>query len=77
VGSIGRRDSDRFSLGKLAARVERHVPGQVGDLTGTQASLDREANNHTITEWVSGRTGVGEELGQLAVVEDFACLPTI
>ena len=59
---------------KLAARVEHHVPGEFGDFAGTQASLDRQENDDTIAERISGRAGVGEELGQLVVVENFRLL---
>jgi hypothetical protein len=51
-----------------------HVPRQFGDFAGTQASLDGQENDHTIAYRISGRGGVGEELGQLAVVENFRLL---
>ena len=58
----------------LAARVEHHIPGEFGDFAGTQASLHREENDDPIAKRVSGRTGVGKELGQLPVIENFCLL---
>jgi hypothetical protein len=58
----------------LPTGVENHVPGEFGDFAGAQASLYREENDDAIAKRVSGRAGVGEELGQLFVVENFRLL---
>ena len=69
-GPVAQLDHSR----NLAAWVENHIPAQVGDFAGAQASLHRQEHDRTIAEWVSRRAGVGEELGQLAVVENFRLL---
>ena len=58
-GSIGRsRSWLRFAEldhgTNVASWIEHHVPGQVGDLTGAQASLGGQQDDHTVTEGMSG-----------------------
>ena len=38
----------------VAGWIDHHVPGQVGDLTGPQASLGGQQDDHTVTEGMSG-----------------------
>jgi hypothetical protein len=59
---------------QLAARVEHHIPSEFGDFAGTQASFHRQKNNDAIANGVSGCAGVGEELAQLLIIENFCLL---
>ena len=58
----------------LATRVEHHIPCELGDFAGAQAGFHRQKNDDAIAEGISGLTGVGEELDQLLVVENFCLL---
>ena len=50
----------------VAGRIDHHVPGQVGDLTGPQASLGGQQDDHTVTEGMSGATGKNKEVVDVA-----------
>jgi hypothetical protein len=43
-------------------RIEDHVPGQVGDLNGPQASLGGQQDDHTVAEGMAGATGKDKEV---------------
>ena len=45
----------------VAGRIEDHVPGQVGDLTGPQASLGGQQHDHAVTEGVPGAARKNQE----------------
>ena len=57
----------------VAGRIEDHVPGQVGDLTGPQASLGGQQDDHTVTERMPGAAGKNQEVVDVANGEYF-CL---
>ena len=61
----------------VASRIEDHVPGQVGDLTGPQASLGGQQDDHTVTERVPGAARENQEVVDVAMESIFACLPGI
>ena len=50
----------------VAGRIEDHVPGQVGDLTGPQASLGGQQHDHTVAEGMSGAAGKNQEVVDVA-----------
>ena len=50
----------------VAGWIEHHVPGQVGDLTGPQASLGGQQDDHTVTEGMSGAAGKNKEVVDVA-----------
>ena len=58
----------------VAGRIEDHVPGQVGDLTGPQASLGGQQHDHAVTEVVPGATGKDEEVVDVTDGEYFGLL---
>ena len=61
---------------KLASeRIKHHVPRQVGDLTGPQASLGGKQNDHTVAKGC--RVQVAKiRRSWISLVESiFACLP--
>jgi len=57
----------------VACRIDHHVPGQIGDLTGTQARLDGQQDDHTVTEGMSGAACKNQEVADVANREYF-CL---
>jgi hypothetical protein len=58
----------------VAGWIEHHVPGQLGDLTGTEASLGGQQDDHTVTEGMPGATGKNQEVVDVAKGKYF-CLP--
>ena len=57
-----------------AGRIEDHVPGQVGDLTGPQASLGGQQHDHAVTEGVPGAAGKNQEVVDVTTGEYFCLL---
>ena len=57
----------------VARWIEDHVPFQVGDLTGPQASLGGEQDDHSIAEGMPGATSIDKEVVDVANREYF-CL---
>jgi hypothetical protein len=60
-------------LANLAGRIEHHVPGQAGNLAGTQAGLDRKKYDQLVAKWVSRGGGKDEEVVYLLLVK-YLCL---
>ena len=58
----------------VASWIEHHVPGQVGDLTGPQASLGGQQDDHTVTEGMPGAAGKNKEVVDVAKREYFCLL---
>src|ERR1022692_3877673 len=59
----------------VAGWIEDHVPGQLGDLTGPQASLGGEQDDHTVTEGMPGAGGKNQEVFHV-VKRKYFCLLT-
>ena len=57
----------------VAGWIEHHVPGQVGDFTGAQASLGGQQDDHTVTKGMPGAVGKDKEVADVANREYF-CL---
>ena len=77
-GSIGRSRSwprvPELDHGSdVAGWIEHHVPGQVGDFTGAQASLGGQQDDHTVTKGMPGAVGKDKEVADVANREYF-CL---
>ena len=51
----------------LAARIENHVPGQVGDLAGSQPGFHGEEDDYLVTFGVEGGAGVRQKSPQLSI----------
>ena len=58
----------------VAGRIEHHVPGQLGDLTGPQASLGGKQHDHSVTERVPGAAGKNQEVVDVANGKYFCLL---
>ena len=61
----------------VAGWIEHHVPGQLGDLTGPQARLGGEQDDHPIAEGMPGAAGKNQEVVDVAKRRVFlpACQP--
>ena len=57
----------------VAGWIEDHVPGQVGDLTGPQAGLGGQQDDHAVAEGMPGAAGKNQEVVDVANREYF-CL---
>jgi len=53
--------------------TDHHVPGQVGDLSGAQASLGGQQDDHAVTEGMTGAARKNQEVVDVAKREYF-CL---
>ena len=58
----------------VASWIDHHVPGQVGDLTGPQASLAGQQDDHSVTERMSGAIGKHQEVIDVAKRKNFCLL---
>ena len=60
---------------KLASeRIKHHVPRQVGDLTGPQASLGGKQNDHTVAKGMPGAGSKNQEVVDITSGEYFCLL---
>ena len=57
----------------VAGRIEDHVPGQLGDLTGPQASLGGQQDDHPVAEGMPGAAGKNKEVVDV-VNREYFCL---
>src|ERR1022692_1065584 len=57
----------------IAGWIEDHVPGQLGDLTGPQASLGGEQDDHAVPEGMSGAGSKNKEVFHV-VKRKYFCL---
>lgn len=58
---LGRAVTQLDHVADFAGRPQDHVPGQLGDLAGAQASLERQQQDQAISASVSGGGGKDEE----------------
>ena len=58
----------------VAGWIDHHVPGQVGDLNGPQASLGGQQDDHTVTEGMPGAAGKNKEVVDVAKRKYFCLL---
>ena len=71
---LGRNVAQLDHRTNVAGWIEHHVPGQVGDLTGAQASLGGQQDDHTVTKGMSGAAGKNKEVVDVAKGEYFCLL---
>ena len=62
AAALGREIAQLDHRPDVAGRIEHHVPGQVGDLTGPQASLGGQQHDDAVAERVPGAAGKHEEV---------------
>ena len=58
----------------LAGRLDQHRPGQVGDFTGAQASLDRQQHQHLVADGMSGLAHEDQQVFDMVGRQDFGAL---
>jgi hypothetical protein len=46
----------------ISGRAKHHIPGQLGNLTGTQARLGGKKDNHTVTEGIPSAGSKNQEV---------------
>jgi len=58
----------------ITGRIKHHVPRQVGDLTGPQASLGGKQNDHTVAKGMPGAGSKNQEVVDITSGEYFCLL---
>ena len=71
---LGRNVAQLDHRTNVAGWIEHHVPGQVGNLTGPQARLGGQQDDHAVTERMSGATGKNQEVADVAKRKYFCLL---
>ena len=59
-----------YDVADLAARVEYHVPGQISDLAGPQASLQRQQHHHAVAQRMAAAIRKGEQISHVEQGKD-------
>jgi hypothetical protein len=58
----------------LTGRVDHHVPSQVGDFGGTQASLQRQQHDHLVADRVPGVLSEEQQVFDVTLSENLCAL---
>jgi hypothetical protein len=58
----------------FTGRIDHHVPTQVGDFGGTQASLQRQQHDHLVADRVPGVLSEEQQVFDVTLSEDFCAL---